>query len=293
MKLGKKLIRTSIGALFLLSTLSLGVSFADTKQNSNGDVVQKINADSQIDWTKGFIKVTGSGAPPDKGNIAQKRLMALRAAKVDAFRQLLEVINGVHVSSETVVKDFVTESDVIKTKVEGIVKGAEQVGEPRYMSDGSVEVDLQLNIYGEKSVASVIMPEETKKIKEDDEPDTKLKPVTVSESYTSLIVDCKGLGVQPAMSPSIKDSDGGEVYVGNIPIDPDHVINEGIVLYTSTIPEARKIDRTGENPLIIKGKKVIGNFKADVVISNDDAKKVLGADGKTNFLKEFKVIFLI
>ena len=56
-------------------------------------------------------------------NQAQKRLMAVRAAKADAFRQLVEIINGVHVNSETVVKDFVTESDVIKTKVEGLIKG--------------------------------------------------------------------------------------------------------------------------------------------------------------------------
>lgn len=293
---------------FLLSailTLTLGFTFSvNTKVNADtgkstkastmsGDVVQKVGADGEIDWSKGVIRVTGSGAPPDKGNAAQKRLMAKRAALSDARRQLLEVINGVHVSSETVVKDFVTESDVIKTKVEGVLQGAQQIGDEKYMSDGSVDVIMEVSLYGKNSLASVVMPEEVKKIKKDDEPDTKLEAAPIAEEYTSVIVDCKGLGVQPAMSPSIKDFDGGEVYIGDLPIDPDQVINEGIVAYAYNMGEAKKVERAGSKPLIIKASKVIGGFKADVVISNSEAKKLLGADAKSSFLKDFKVIFAI
>lgn len=306
----------------VLLTISLSLSFSvNTRVNAENQViknsanfraaggyVQNINENAQIDWTKNIIKVTGTGAPPDRGNNAQKRLMAIRAAKVDAFRQLLEVINGVHVSSETVVKDFVTESDEIKTKVEGLVKGAELVGEPKYMSDGSVEVEMQIKLYGESpqetkkttqkpenddSLASILIPEEIKRRQNDNVPDTKLKPDYVADTYTSLILDCKGLGVIPAMSPAIFDADDGEVYVGNLPIDPDYVINEGIVSYATTMAEAKKLDRTGSNPLVLKATNVKGQFKADVYVSNSDAKKLIGAEEKGKFLKEFKVIMVI
>ncbi len=319
MKLKNRIICSAILTFSLAISLSTGsiVKAENNKSNistSSGSVIQKISDDVQIDWTKNIIKVTGMGAPPDRGNNAQKRLMAIRAAKADAFRQLLESIQGVHVSSETVVRDFVTESDVIKTKVEGLVKGAEQVGEPRYMSDGSVEVDMQIKLFGENkeipvpkdkepantsaepgndSLASAIMTEEIKRRETDSVPNTKIKPETTNETYTALILDCKGLGVQPAMSPAIFDSDGGEVYVGALPIDPDYVINEGIVSYATGVSEAKKNERAGDNPLVIKAKKVSGLFKADMTITNDDAKKLIGAENKGQFLKDFKVIMVI
>jgi hypothetical protein len=280
------------------------------KFSASGGYVQNVNENAQIDWTKNVITVTGAGAPPDRGNSAQKRLMAIRAAKVDAFRQLLEVINGVHVSSETVVRDFVTESDVIKTEIEGLVKGAEMVGEPKYLTDGSVEVEMQIRLFntsgdtvsknpapgsdsGTESIASVLIPEEIKRRQNDNVPDTKLKPENVSENYTSLILDCKGLGVLPAMSPAIFDADDGEVYVGKIPIDPDFVINEGIVSYATTITEAKKLDRAGNNPLMLKATNVKGNFKSDVYVSNRDARTIIGAEDRSKFLKDFRVIMVI
>ena len=53
----------------------------------------------------------------------QARLMALRAAKIDAQRNLLEVINGVRVTAGTTVKDMMLESDIIGTRVKGMLQG--------------------------------------------------------------------------------------------------------------------------------------------------------------------------
>lgn len=288
MKIMKKIIAPALIALTL--SLNLGNVFAESTAMNKSAVIQQLDEDTQIDWSKNLVKVTGTGAPPDRGNQAQRRLMAIRAAKADAFRQLAEAIYGVHVNSETVVKDFITESDLIKTRVDGLIKGAEMVGEPKYMSDGSVEVEMQIKLFGTtNSVASIIKPEQIT----DTAPDTKLPPAYVSESYSSVIIDCKGLGVLPAMSPSLIDEDGGEVYYGNLPVDPDFVINEGIVSYAGSMSDARNNSRAGKNPLVIKGVKVLGNFKSDVVIKNDDAKKLLGADKAGQFLKGSKVIMIL
>ncbi len=291
MKFFKKLIAPIIVSLSLGLTLYTNNSaFAESTAMNKNTVIQQINEDVVIDWSKNTIKVTGSGVPPDRGNQAQKRLMAIRAAKAYAFRQLVEIINGVHVNSETIVKDFVTESDVIKTKVEGLIKGAELSGEPRYMSDGSVEVDIQIKLFGkENSVASVIKPQEV----QDNTPDTKLVPSKIETDYTSVIVDCKGLGALPAMSPSLIDENGGEIYYGNLPVDSDFVINEGIVSYASSMSDAKNNSRAGNNPLIIKGVKVLGIFKSDITVNNSDARKILGANENSKFLNLSKVIMII
>jgi len=102
------------------------------------------------------FRVKGSGAMkiapvPVMGNIwervtPQGRLMALRAAKTDAYRNLGEVLLGVRIDSQTVVQDFVAQSDKIKASFNGVVQGAEFVGEPRYKPEGIVEVSAQIRL---------------------------------------------------------------------------------------------------------------------------------------------------
>lgn len=89
-----------------------------------------------------MITVKGTGAPPANMPEGQSRLMACRAAMGDAYRNLSEFIMGVMVDSQTTVKNFVTESDVINTKVQGFIKGAEKTSE-KILSDGTCEVTVQ------------------------------------------------------------------------------------------------------------------------------------------------------
>ena len=74
-----------------------------------------------------------------------ERLKAKRAAEVDAYRKLLERIYGLQISSDTRVRDFVTESDDIRTFVEGEIKGV-RFANTRYQPDGVVEVEAQVTI---------------------------------------------------------------------------------------------------------------------------------------------------
>lgn len=74
------------------------------------------------------------------------KLMALRAAKMDAYRNMAETLQGVKIDSETKVKDFVTESDIITGSFNGFVQGVEFVGEPKYLPEGVVEVTAQVDL---------------------------------------------------------------------------------------------------------------------------------------------------
>jgi hypothetical protein len=314
--------------LALLSAVSVGVisvpMVATTPAAHAQSVVQSLG-NGTIDWTKGAIKVTGSGAAPAKGSDAQKRLMARRAAVADGYRQLAELINGVRVDSETVVRDFVTESDVIRTQVSALIKGA-QIGDTRYLSDGSVEVDVTLGMYGpSESLSAAMKPVLTKKLTttttttttqsttststsnqiEIGQPDIPRQPDTprqpevsqpVSPSgkrYSGVIIDCRGLGVQPAMSPSIVDGNGKEIYIGNRPVDPDMVVNIGIVGYAKTLDSAQKNSRIGGNPLIIKASKAGGRLKSDAVLAGSGAQELMAADASLSFLSDAKVVFVI
>lgn len=83
----------------------------------------------------------------------QARLMAARAARVDAQRKLLEQIKGLRLNSETLVRDFVTESDTISAQAQGIVIGAREVG--TYYHDDALIVDVTMEVPVEKVIATL------------------------------------------------------------------------------------------------------------------------------------------
>jgi hypothetical protein len=87
---------------------------------------------------------------------AQRKLLALRAARVDAMRRLGERINGLTLTSETTVADFVTERDEIATELSASLLGARDVGDPLYNDDGTCEVTMVVTLQQVVADLSVI-----------------------------------------------------------------------------------------------------------------------------------------
>ena len=92
------------------------------------------------------LRAKGAGAPPARAaNAAQARLMAERAAKVDGYRNLLEQAYGLQVTGSTTVRDFVTQSDTVRTQLDAFIRGA-KVSDTRVLDDGSVETEMEITM---------------------------------------------------------------------------------------------------------------------------------------------------
>ena len=57
-------------------------------------------------------------------NPAQQRLMAIRASKLDAYRNLTEQVYGQQLDASSTVADMVVTNDTFRAKVEGVIYGA-------------------------------------------------------------------------------------------------------------------------------------------------------------------------
>ena len=114
-------------------------------------------ADSSIgtDWGRGVIRAKGFAA--GKSTTKTKSLQmaqAKRAALMDAQRNLAATVEGVQVSSESSMRDLELEYDVVKTKLDAIIKGMQEVSE-KYNDDGTCEVILEMPLFGSsQSVAA-------------------------------------------------------------------------------------------------------------------------------------------
>ena len=80
-------------------------------------------------------------------NPAQQRLMAIRASKLDAYRNLTEQVYGQQLDATSTVADMVVTNDTFRAKVEGVIYGARlvsitPVGEDTYETTLSLDRDV-------------------------------------------------------------------------------------------------------------------------------------------------------
>jgi len=265
---------------------------------SMSEWVEKVGQGS-VNWSAGYIEAIGIGAPPDRsvGKI-NARPMALRAAKVDAYRNLLEITKGVRVDSTTVVKDFTVESDIVNTQVEGLIKGA-QVVDQQYMSDGTVEVRLRMPLY--RNLSQIMIPmaiEKRKAVRPPPAPATPAPAVTAPPAppapvaYTGLVVDARSIGARPAMSPRIYDEDGKEVY-GSANVEREYAVQQGMSGYARDLTAAQSNQRVTANPVTVKALNTGGPGKSDLVISNAAAGQIRASAENASFMKKCRVMIVL
>ena len=77
--------------------------------------------------------------------VGQQKLMAMRAAQVDAYRNLAEQVYGFRIAGNTSVSAFATQSDSVRTYVEAAIRGARVVSMTS-MTDGNFEATVELEL---------------------------------------------------------------------------------------------------------------------------------------------------
>jgi hypothetical protein len=76
----------------------------------------------------GMVEATGySVIASHQGSEPQQRLMAIKAARMDAFRQLAEIVYGTYIDSATTISDLAINDDTFRARVEGVIYGAELI----------------------------------------------------------------------------------------------------------------------------------------------------------------------
>lgn len=262
-----------------------------------------------IDWDRGVVIAEGLGAPAKfADNAALRNASAQRAARLGAARNILEMIKGVNLSSETTVQDAMVANDTIRTSIQGHLHGLRPVGQPRYFSDGTIKVRLearlQRTIPDELIFLQQALPESG--LVQANSAPVELLPVPqnstgapasssnvdANQVYTGVIVDARNTDVQPAMSPKIFDEAGNEIY-GSAYVDHEFVVKHGMAGYLKDLDLAQQNDRVQGNPLVIQALGSTGKNQTDIVISNENGNALRQMAATQSFLREARVVVLL
>ena len=271
--------------LIFLNTFILSCVFAQ-------GVVTQLDKGS-INYSEQMINAVGIGFVPSNAvNAGQARRMALRIAKQDAMRQLIEIVNGVTLTSETTMSGAMVD-DVINTKVQGFIRGARPVGQPKYLSDTSVEMEYSVPMSG---ISDIVLPPvtvtmSTQPANNSSTATTQSKTASAS-GITGIIIDARGLNARPAMAPRILDQNGNPIY-GPGKYSRKYAVENGVAGYSKTLEAAQKDQRVMGNPIVVKGVATSGTNKTDITISNADVSKIDTANRNYKVLNDCRVLILI
>lgn len=227
---------------------------------AGGDDVSESVAGGQINWTQKHITATGRGAPePEAANVAVARLGAERAAKNDAFQNILKIVRRVRVSGTQTAGGRLVASTELSGAVEKVVR-AFRVLDTKYYTDGGVDLVVQLSL---DAVAVALMPEAG----------SAASRAPEAAEFTGVVINAKGLAVAPALAPQILDERNKPVYTAMM-VARDSLRQGGMVAYTKSLTAATRDPRIGARPLVIRAARAAQPGSADMVLATEDAAKL-------------------
>jgi len=284
------LLVTLVPILASATTNNINIMLANDPDN------EKLSTNGWMNLDDGTISAIGYGAPSSHAKSqAQARLLARRAAIVDAQRNLAEAIKGVQVDSETTMQDLEIASDTVKTKVSAFIKGF-TVANEQVLPDGSYQVTLQVKIGN--GLSRIIT--QAKPMGNDPFPQPSREYVDTDQTaYTGVLIEARHLKVDPVWAPKIfieGNENGNPIFGGyDYSVGFDYLNNTGLAGYIRSPKDIQAAEngnsRAGNNPVRVTALRTIHNNQ-DIVISQADADKILAANQKTDFLHSCAVAII-
>jgi hypothetical protein len=282
--MGRKLI-----LVLAFGVASIGWAFGQSSGQGIDARCTKPDERACIDWERQVAISVGTGAPASWAqNAAQKNISAERAARLDAARNLLELIKGVALTSDSTVSQSMIANDAVSSSIQGELNSIRAVDRPKYFSDGSVQVKLEASL--RQIIPVELYAGAPRELGAPGAP--SVAPISTGTSYTGLVLDARGLGVNPAMSPKVYDPDGREVY-GSAFVSREFAVSQGVVGYVKSVEAAQQTDRVKGNPAVVKAVEGKGPNKADLVVSKEDAERLRTLSQQQTFMREARVMIVV
>jgi len=251
----------------------------------------------EINWVQGYISAIGNGTADPSGNKIKDRLKSLRAAELVAQRTLLETLKGVQIDSRTTVENLMVKEDIINSRVEGVIRGA-QIAKREVKWEGNVplatvemRVCLSMNVEGCRTDSSLITAlnighkSEPSYVPRDRltpqmilvPPETPKKNIKYDSSkpVTGVIFSLEGQPFERQLLPVIimVAGENKQITVYSVKnVTPRVIRSYGVVRYADNEEQARKNPYIGENVVVIPVESVT---KENMIVIGTDAVRTI------------------
>jgi len=213
----------------------------------------------QVDWTEGAVLSRGSAT----GTTLRGTRALTDQAAVQAARQgLWGGLEQVRLDARQMLGPTLLQVEAHRQALEALIAQAAAV-ETRYLPGGTVETAVQLPFAGR--LTALLLAQSSAVI-----PDGEPRSEAV---HTGVVIDARGLAIQPALFPRIVDESGQSLYAPEV-VDVEAAVQQGYVAYAKAFDQTPAQARIGERPLVLRALRVAGDTRVDLVLSNTEATRL-------------------
>jgi len=261
----------------------------------------------RVNWVEGYISGFGIGLAEAGTSQAITKASSIRAAKVDALRNLLKTIHRLRIDPEVRVERHIASDNVIGERVSGLVKGARMVDQKIQWLNGSplavVEMRICTSSLGKEcgNGASLISALDLEAFR-NHRKTTNRKQLTSSPATTTadpkgggpatgVVFSLGGLAYSRTLLPVIAASAADEIEtVYSVDqVAPAVLRVRGAVQYADALDQVADLGHLGSNYLVVPVERIDGEGR--LIISSFSARQISDsvAEGG-NYLREARVV---
>ncbi len=263
-----------------------GECMANQDQSGSHHCVTRFESGA-VNWSTGKITAIGKASPEDNREGSHESVPG--SARADANRKIIEILKQIKINPALTVDEYASKNDIILAGMEKTARDA-IISKQYYTSALAVEIMIEISMFG--GFLQLVLPEEILQI-------PKISPIIQHENikvtggnlYTGLIIDARGLSIEPVLNPVIVSEQGHDIY-SFVFISREFAVQNGVCKYLCSMDQALEDKRTGRHPLVLTGLRKQEKPDAAIVISMPDYRLLEKATERHTFLKECRVIIV-
>lgn len=284
----------------------------------------------EINWGEGLVLAYGQGKITSTDPNAEE--MAARAAETEARARMLEIINDIPLDARGrigedkrisfTIEGFVRGAELVARSKSGTTVNVTLQAPLRGVKGLTMTVYGYYKVEPEQPETPETPPSTTQSKPPKTPPPAKqeVQPAEVphAEATTGLVIDARKTSASPAVFPKVQDTAGREVYsaasvnkedlqkrgmasyaVVSREAQISRLFPHAVIISATYLPEGDQQQtqppkrRQGYKPLTVQAADAGGAIKANLIVSEEDAKKIMAIANKSNSLKEARVVVVL
>lgn len=259
-----------------------------------GALIQKVEQ-GRINWLSGELQAVGEAeAQAQMWDEQVRQGVMRRQALMNGRRHLYTALKSVRINKSLTVRDLVTEDTVLREKLKGRVNNS-VVLDRTVIPGERVRLRVEMKLWG--SLSKMLIPdsvwyEKNSDVSSKDLDQEEMQPSAEMERHTGLIVDARGLNLEPSLVCRVYGP-GERLLYGPGIVRPSIAIGRGMAGYMRDRGSALRSSRTGADPVILRAREKAASKGCEIRVSGEGSEALLSSPESIGFLRQGKVIILV
>lgn len=256
---------------------------------------EQVETASELDWTRGTLRMTAEVPLNPRSRNAPAHPHYQEQALYRMLPSVAEtVVSNVMLSSTQTIGEALQGQPELIGRLHEVAEGVQASFSRVSMDLSTLEVAFSLDLF--PSVLQAVHPPATPR------PLPRVLSWEATGTFTGVVIYARdplpirgensSSFLRPALLPQVVDTELDPILTSEH-VNPDVFSDRGVVSYTTSTDPADWEEIVGTQPIRVVAREVFGKYPTDIILSTEDASRLLSRDDNREILAEGRVIVIV